>query len=147
MKRILLLMVIAVCSAFAASAQISQGESTVSAKVGVGGGYGIPVTLSYENALWGINSKSCVTLGAMAGFGIGDGSNYFLVGAKSMYHYAINAWDLSAGLTIGADVNEGANLLWGINLGASYYFNDNWAASAELGYGVSIFGIGATYKF
>lgn len=147
MKRILFLIVIAVCSVTAASAQISANESTLSATVGVGGDYGIPITLSYENALWGINSASCVTLGGTVGFGIGDGSSYFLVGLKSMYHYAIKSWDLSGGLTLGANVNGGAGLLLGANIGASYYFSEKWAASAELGYGVSVLGLGVTYKF
>ncbi|MFI3239616.1 MAG: hypothetical protein R3Y22_03365 [Bacteroidales bacterium] len=147
MKKILFLIVMAICSVTAASAQISVNESTLSATVGIGGSYGIPITLNYENALWGINSASCVTLGGTAGFGIGDDSSYFLVGVKSMYHYAIDAWDLSGGLTLGANVSGDVGLLWGVNVGASYYFNYNWAATAELGYGISVLRLGATYRF
>ena len=37
---------------------------------------------------------------------------------------------------------------WVSSLGARYYFNNNWAANAELGWtGAGYFAIGATYKF
>lgn len=36
---------------------------------------------------------------------------------------------------------------WGLHVGARYYLSNNWAIMGELGYGISYFSIGATYRF
>ncbi len=173
MKKFLLTIAIALCAVTAASAQMTEGDQSVSLKVGFGGSYGIPVTASYENALWGINDKSCVTIGGTVGYGSSKDSYSYadykysnlLFAARGMYHYALNSWDFSGGVLLGynvasssidykisdwadatADADSGGPLL-GVNIGASYYFNDNWAASAEVGFGLAVINIGATYKF
>jgi hypothetical protein len=38
-------------------------------------------------------------------------------------------------------------ILYGAHLGARYYFTDNIGAHAELGYGISVLTLGASFKF
>ncbi len=169
MKKVLLFIAAAICSVTAASAQMTEGDSSISAKVGFCGGYGVPITVTYEKALWGINEASCVTLGGTVAYGsVGDAYyrvSDFIIGARGTYHYVINKWDLLGGVTLGYDVasvnwkNEykymkdvvgnpsNGGLFFGINVGANYYFKENWAVGAEIGYGLATINLGVTYKF
>ncbi|MFI3282002.1 MAG: hypothetical protein SNG10_00550 [Rikenellaceae bacterium] len=149
MKKILFIFAVMICTVVTASAQISKGESTISAKIGIGdSSYGIPTTITYENALWGINDASCVTLGGSAGFGLFSDSNIFYVGLRGAYHYAINKWDLLGALTIGGNIASSAdNPMFNVSVGANYFFSESWAVGAELGYGISFANVGVTYKF
>ncbi len=94
-----------------------------------------------------------------------------LVGARASFHYQfVSKLDAYAGITLGANIHSSsvsmkeapselekevnkstsstsAGFGWGVHLGGRYYFNQNWALNAELGYGFSILAIGATYRF
>ncbi|MFI3305358.1 MAG: outer membrane beta-barrel protein [Rikenellaceae bacterium] len=166
MKKVLLFIAVAICSISAASAQMTQGDSSIAAKIGFGGGWGVPISVTYENALWGINDNSCVTIGGNLSYAgksyTGFKTTYVFVGARGTYHYAINKWDLFGGVTLGYDIasvkwtDEDLKALGGasassfdfrFNIGANYYITEKFAVGAEYGYGLSPINIGVTYKF
>jgi len=90
----------------------------------------------------------------------------FAVGARGMYHFNfLEKMDVYGGLTLGyvfADTNakytgnwsgtipQPANIsyvLWGLNVGARYFFTDSLGAYAELGYsGLQFFSLGVAVK-
>jgi hypothetical protein len=94
--------------------------------------------------------------------------NYTIIGARGAYHFTgldVENLDLYAGVMIAYDNlsfnysnssgtsisgNSGSyNSGLGVSVfaGARYYFAGNLAVFGELGYGVSILGIGLSYKF
>jgi hypothetical protein len=94
--------------------------------------------------------------------------NYTVIGIRSAYHYnGINSkdWDVYGGAMLSYDIltykytssdptydylyNHSYNGGVGFTLyiGGRYFFSDNVAAFAELGYGISYFTIGGAFKF
>jgi opacity protein-like surface antigen len=86
--------------------------------------------------------------------------SFFNIGALGNYHFVNNdQWNVYAGATLGYlsinlsnDLIEGAadirssGIAFGIQGGARYFFSDNFAANAQLGYGLAILSLGVTYK-
>jgi hypothetical protein len=146
------------------------------AQVGIGYGHaGIygdmdfpPISLGFQ---YGIEDK--ISIGGIVGFssssddyGWGKWSySYIFIGARGEYHFLENSENIDAygGLTLGYDIvsssweakDEGNHFgndasssyaLWGLHVGAKYYFNPKVAAFAELGYGVSYITAGVAFK-
>lgn len=135
------------------------GES--SAAFQVSGEYGI-----MDNLINGNNGS--IGVGAVIGYG-GKSWDYVklnnvLVGALGSFHYQfIPKLDTYGTLTLGLNFQNwkwDGDEFWGgdnkesnvafqpeIHVGARYYFTNNFAAMAEVGYGLSIFSVGISYKF
>lgn len=167
MRKFFTLVAVLVVGITMVSAQtFRKGSQIVSANVGFGG-YGIPITLNYEHGIYDINEDMSIGVGGMFGFatkseGIIQTTGLSLA-AQGVYHYTgFDKFDLYASLDLGWNIataktkassgmpaisaNAGG-FLWGINLGARYYFTDNFAVKADLGYGLSYISVGVSYKF
>jgi hypothetical protein len=89
----------------------------------------------------------------------------FIIAARGNYHFIFHdKIDTYAGVWFGVDIVTGnwhgdgsypddddwdmadTGPTGGAYVGARYYWSDNWAAYAELGYLISIFNVGVTYK-
>lgn len=174
MKKIFSILLLSSLGIASVSAQtFSKGDNVASASVGVGGSYGVPVSLSYERGVYDINNKMAIGVGGLLGFGFDsekfDGgkatSNHILLGARGAWHYTgFSSWDLYAGLTLGYNIvsssvkydnplysgefdASSSGLLWGMHVGARYYFNEKFGVMGELGYGVGVLNLGVSYKF
>jgi len=94
-------------------------------------------------------------------------SNFFLVAARANYHFIFHPqFDPYAGVILGyyfanSDVTYGSGypsslptyggsdggFHGGVYAGARWFFNSSWAVFSELGWNISIFTIGGTFKF
>ena len=121
------------------------------------------------------NDKSSLGIGGYAGYHSSKweylddavwGYKYsnFILGARGVLHYQlINKLDTYWGLLLGYDIasakfygedfgpytpaaSKVGGLVYSTFLGARYYFNEKFAANAELGYGIATFHIGISYK-
>lgn len=89
---------------------------------------------------------------------------YVLLGARGTFHYHfIDNFDTYAGILVGGqivsssyygstffgqnDAADSSGPLAGAFVGGRYYFTDSFAAVAELGYGVAVLNIGASFRF
>lgn len=101
-----------------------------------------------------------------AGWGDTWGWKYsdLIIGARGNFHYPfVEKLDTYAGLLVGAEIVSSkeigtidplynydatsGGLIYSIFLGGRYYFTDNFAAMAELGYGISYLNLGVALKF
>lgn len=92
--------------------------------------------------------------------------SYILVGARGNYHFAEavglsdDKIDLYGGLTLGYNIASGkwdgpgsvpvgsaGGFLWGLSAGGRYYLSDKVGVNAELGYGIAVLTLGASFKF
>jgi len=132
------------------------------------------ISAQYERGvignLW--NSQSSLGIGGLVGYtqakwnsGLGYGwrDSRFIIGVRGAVHYTfVNRLDTYAGVLIGYDVvsSKMTGNWGGLNykassssvafngfLGARYYFSSQWAAFAELGWGLAVLNIGVAYKF
>lgn len=131
------------------------------------------ISLQYERGIWGIGEKGVISLGGYLGYRsfkytssyYNQSWNYTIIGLRSAYHY--NGFDVKnldpyAGLMLGYNYlnykydGPGGNLLNGTYgstvglsgyIGSRYYLNSDFAAFAELGFGISYLTIGAAYRF
>ena len=154
----------------------AKGDNVVGLSVGLGGawysGYGFgwngvtrtpSFTLSYENCIVGSlwDDKSSIGIGGQIGYSsirwkdIDWRINNTLVGGRGALHYAfVDKLDTYVGLMIGYKFVSD-NTSWkypnkfvsDYYLGARYYFADNFAVFAEIGYYVSNFNVGLALKF
>lgn len=176
MKKLLFFAAALICSASVASAQtFSKDAQVISAGIGFGGGYGVPISLSYEHGVYDINEKSSIGVGGYLGFGshkediptiVEYKYNDIFIAATGSYHFTgVNKFDFYGSLRLGynaasvnydwydKDYDTGAydvsvgGLAYALVAGARYYFSDNWAANAELGYGLATLNVGVSYKF
>ena len=85
-----------------------------------------------------------------------------IVGVRGNFHYPfIEKLDTYAGLLIGWDIvnvketgepyenyaDSSSHMVWSLFAGARYYFRENMAAMAELGYGPSYLNLGLAFSF
>ena len=87
-----------------------------------------------------------------------------IIGARGTYHFVdlVDRLDLYGGVLIGAEIvthkysdeeledyysANASGAAFSIFAGARYYFTDNFAAMAELGYGIAWLSIGVSLKF
>jgi hypothetical protein len=141
-----------------------KSTSVVQVNLGLGGGLGLPIQVSYEKAI-----TDNIGVGGLVGFatkstdlvGYKYRYTYLLFGARANYHYQfIEKLDTYAGLTLGYNVasfkitpsypgstaTAGGGIFLAGQIGGRYYFTENLAASLELGYGIGYANIGIAYK-
>lgn len=113
----------------------------------------------YEHGQWDVGGPGTISLGGYLGYKAFIYSNYTILGLRSAYHYHgldVKNLDPYGGAMLSYNffnatgdnphgVSSGIYL--SLYLGARYYFNSNWAAYAEFGYGVSYLTLGAAYHF
>jgi hypothetical protein len=89
--------------------------------------------------------------------------SYFIIGPRASFHYnPIDKLDTYGGLLLGLNIvgssnygdadpfykpNNESGFIPALYAGARYYFTDNIAAFAEIGYGVSVIEVGLSFKF
>lgn len=117
--------------------------------LGVGG------LLSYSSSKWGTSGSE---------WDYGWKYSYFLIGGRGVLHYQfVDKLDTYTGLLLGYNIsssksygtfipgqmydNSAGGFIYGWFAGARYYFTDNFAALAELGYGIAALNVGVSYKF
>ena len=101
---------------------------------------------------------------AWAGYTYGYKYTYTVIGARGTLHYPlVDNFDTYAGLMLGYNVvnyketgnwptvingNDatGSTMAFSIYVGGRYYFSDNFAAMAELGYGIAYLNLGVALK-
>ncbi len=87
----------------------------------------------------------------------------FLLGARGSFHYQfVDKLDTYAGIVLAYDIvsssaksngstyhysADGSTLFAGAYIGARYYFTDQFAAMAEVGYDIAVFTVGIALKF
>ncbi len=157
-----------------ASLGIGFGGTLYSGLAGSGVSRTPAFSVSYERGivdhLW--DDRSVIGVGGILGYahasydysGWGWSSNSFVIGARGALHYAfLDKLDTYTGLMLGYNIasttwNGAGSELWGGSdsfggfewswfVGARYYFTDQFAAFAELGYGIAILNIGVSMKF
>jgi len=135
-----------------------------------GAGYGMkipPVSASLEfcilDNLFKNSGKGAIGIAPTVGYasyGWGSwGFSDIMVGAKGNFHYQfIPKLDTYAGVHVGYGIvkwdagdyltgTAGSGLYYAFLVGGRYYFANNLAGWAELGYGVSVLNIGIAVKF
>ncbi len=138
-----------------------------------GVGTGRPaVMLSYDHGMWDAGDTGIISIGGYVGntgYSYKDGTysykwNYWLVGARGAYHYHgfknIPQLDPYAGLMLGYNLvtyshsseytgpgSYGSGIGFSFFLGGRWFFSDNFAAFAELGYGIAVLNAGVSFKF
>lgn len=89
--------------------------------------------------------------------------SYLIIGARGALHYhLVDKLDTYGGLMLGLNITKhstygnwhdfhslplGNTLGWSLFFGGRYYFHENLAAFAELGYGIAFLQVGITFKF
>ncbi len=112
--------------------------------------------------------KSYSYEGAYPGYSYSQKWSYTIIGIRSAYHYTGlkgSMFDPYGGLMLSYEIASssftssnpstdylyntryGSRLRFSLYLGGRYYFSNNWAAYAELGFGNAILTVGAAYKF
>lgn len=162
---------------FAQESTFNKGDKVLNLGLGLGtslySGIGYsglipPLSGSLEVAVVdNIIEKGVIGVGGYLGFASYKWDNYYrytniIIGPRGTFHYPfVDKLDTYAGLMIGynvvsskwigsgADVNisAGGGVVSSFFLGARYYFSDNMAVMAELGYGVAYLNIGVAFKF
>ena len=156
--------------------EFNKGTNVINAGIGFGGafntgGFGSNVALglnaSYERGIWEVGGPGVISLGGYLGtaarrldfVGGDDTVRYTSIGARGAYHFnfiAVQKLDVYAGAMLSFDIvsfnNDNFNALnsrpsASIFAGARWYFADNFAAFAEVGYGVSFLTLGAAFRF
>lgn len=132
-----------------------------------------PISLSYEQAIVDeVLEKGVIGVGGWLGYTsykydyLGWGYKYtnFILGAMGAFHYPlVDKLDTYLGIGLGYNIvsaNEFGTFPGGYDysatsggivfagmVGARYYFTEQFAVFAQVGYGVSYFTIGACYRF
>ncbi|MFR9602884.1 MAG: hypothetical protein SNG02_03310 [Rikenellaceae bacterium] len=150
MKKLLLLVALFVGVVSSSSAQSFDSSSRyVGLSVGLFSGIGAPISITYEQAV-----TDDIGVGALLGWSSyrenSVGYTNVLLGARGNYHFLDNAkFDVYAGLILAynAASYSSGGLIFGGQVGGRYLFNDRFAAVAEIGYGLGLITLGATYSF
>lgn len=139
-----------------------KGDNLLNIGVGLGGGIGIPIGISYEH---GFSDKISggVYVGYSGNVGITNWT-YMLGAARASYHFDFNVDKLDPylGAMIGYQyiTIDGKSLndmlpaamrpnlfLWGGHAGARYLLSEKFGVFAEVGYGLANLNAGVTFKF
>jgi len=167
LKKLVLAIVLTGLGITASFAQTySKGDNLVNAGIGLGGGFGTPIGLSFEH---GFTDK--ISGGAYAAyaskteaFGFGDFKyTYLLAAARASYHFDLGVEKLdpyigvilgyniasvkwSGGGALPAGTSAGGGVIYGGHAGARYFFSEKIGVFAEAGYGVGNLNVGLTFK-
>ncbi|PRD49297.1 hypothetical protein [Sphingobacterium haloxyli] len=143
-----------------------KGDKMLNVGVGIAGGFGIPVGLSYEQAV-----SDRISVGAYAAFstekesfgGYGNWKyTHILAAARGSYHLKVNStkFDPYGGIMLGYNIASvkwdgdddapfsasAGGFLWAGHIGSRYWFSEKFGAFAEIGYGAAVLNIGVTFK-
>ncbi|NGM64469.1 hypothetical protein [Sphingobacterium sp. SGR-19] len=149
-----------------AAQSFQKGDKMLNVGVGIAGGFGIPVGLSYEQAV-----SDRISVGAYAAFStekesFGDYGNWkythILAAARGSYHLKVNStkFDPYGGIMLGYNIasvkwdgdddapfsTSAGGFLWAGHIGSRYWFSEKFGAFAEIGYGAAVLNIGVTFK-
>lgn len=156
-----------------ANAQFENQKNYAGAHIGLSGvGSALTLGLDYERGITNVGEvgPGIIGIGGLFDyFSYGDNQTYggtwtyMDFGVSGMYHFVLDNknWDPFLGLVLGYEI---ASWKWntaysgaysptagGFALGGSagvrYFFNDNWAAQARIGFGFYILAVGVDYKF
>lgn len=144
-----------------------QGSKIAHLGVGIGGGFGLPISVSMDYG-W----KEKISLGGIVGFSTTTEDvvlykinyTYILVAARGAYHFdlGVDKLDPYAGVLLGYNAASAGfdpdpgppfnnisvgGAIYGGFLGARYGITDNIGAFGELGYGIGNLTVGVSYKF
>lgn len=142
-----------------------KGDGVVNIGVGVGGGLGTPVGLSYE---YGFSDKLSGGIflgyaGLKEDFGFASYKwTYILGGARASYHFNFNVERLDpyVGIILGYNYAKGSwdgsgsnwptpsagGVVYGGHAGARYYLSEKLALFGEVGYGLGALTAGIAFK-
>ncbi|HEX2921435.1 MAG TPA: hypothetical protein VHO50_09760 [Bacteroidales bacterium] len=136
-----------------------------------GGGYsGLipPLSASLEVAVVdNILEKGVIGVGGYLGYASYEWSNYYkytniIIGPRGTFHYPlVDKLDTYAGLMIGYNIHSSkwvgtgtqltstssSGLISSFFIGGRYWFSENFAGMAELGYGIAYLNLGVALKF
>lgn len=143
-----------------------KGNGLINAGIGLGGGLGIPVGVSYEYAV-----SDRISAGGYLAYAREKESlneygewkySYILAAARGSYHLKVNSekFDPYAGAMLGYNVasvkwhGEGSEpvsasaggMMWGVHVGSRYWASQKVGAFAELGYGAAILNVGVAFR-
>ena len=176
MKRILLSFAMMISLSFLASAQNFDGKNIdIAAGIGLGSPYTYGTSLIppiWAQADFGVADK--ISVGGMLGFTTSKYGftsynwryTYTLIGARGNYHWGKHLSSLPDKLDLYAGVNLGYYLVkvnydgytgviadgvsnsvfFGGQVGGRWFFKDNLAAIAELGYGIAYLRVGLNFR-
>ncbi len=178
MKKFLLCVAAMLGMASMASAQtFADGDNVISASVGFGGNYGVPISVAYEKGVYDINEKSAIGVGGYLGYasysekftyGKYSYSDIFIAATGSYHYTGVSKFDFYGGLRLGYDISSAktkwnddsydslyggsysasaSGFVYSVVVGARYYFSESWAAQAEFGFGLALLNVGVAYKF
>lgn len=154
------------------SAGIGLGSSILSYS---GASQSPALSLQYERGVWDIGGPGVISLGGYAGYkgysfsgtDYSEKWHYTVLGIRSAYHYNglnVKKLDLYGGVMLSYNLlsysysdnsgynlsgsgNYGSTVGFSLYIGTRYFFTDNLAVLAELGYGVAYLNIGIAAKF
>lgn len=172
MKKIVLLVVIALGVSQFVGAQHAAGDKNLNIGIGLGSTFADgdisipPIGASFE-----VGIKDNISVGGYLGytatsFGVLGGDwkySYTIIGARGSYHFDVlgnEKIDTYGGLMLGYNVvsvdygNTGfttggaaSGISYSLYVGGRYAFSDKLGAFAELGYGIAYLQLGANLKF
>ncbi|RZK37890.1 MAG: hypothetical protein EOO90_24055 [Pedobacter sp.] len=165
LKKLTLILVLVGLGVSASFAQTySKGDNLLNVGVGVGGGFGTPMGISFEH---GFTDK--ISGGAYAAYaskttptGFGDFKyTYILTAARASYHFDFGVENLDPylGVILGYNIasakwngtgampaSSAGGVIYGGHAGARYFFSEKIGVFGEAGYGVGNLNIGLTFK-
>lgn len=161
MKKILLSILLIVGSVACAFSQSSFNRSATVVNVGAGIATDVkhtvfpPLSVSIEQGVAdGIFSTGKGSVGVGGYIGLAayrdhyDSDTYVhtILGPRASLHYEfVPQLDTYSSLMLGYNVGA-RRFAWELMLGARYYFNPNIALMTELGYGVTFFNLGVSFR-
>jgi len=145
----------------------NKGDKVFQAGIGLGSTYYyssmIPLSASFELGIKDnlFDDKSSIGVGGYFGFASGKGLTLLCPVVRGLFHYQlVDKLDTYAGLGLGLRLwswkdsyygyygkASGSDLIIPFIAGARYYFSDNIAGFAELGYEIAYLTVGVSFKF
>jgi len=143
----------------------NKGDKVFQAGIGLGSTYYyssmIPISASFELGIKDnlFDDKSSLGVGGYFGFASGKGLTVLSPVVRGAVHYQfVDKLDTYAGLGLGLrfwswksgywyGTSSGSELIIPFIAGARYYFSDNIAGFAELGYEIAYLTVGISFKF
>lgn len=143
----------------------SKGDNLLNVGIGLGGGFGTPIGLSFEH---GFSDK--ISGGAYVAYasettptGFGDFKyTYILTAARASYHFdfGVEKLDPYLGVILGYNIasakwtgggtmpaSSAGGVIYGGHAGARYYLSEKIAVFGEVGYGIGTLNAGVAFKF
>ena len=162
-------------SAWAQNGAFNKGDNVINVGVGLGTyindkGFSMtipPISGSFEYGVVSLfDGRGGIGVGGYVSYLLRKSNDYFndnynvgnfIIGPRGLFHYQlIDNLDTYAGLLLGYDIVSfsnkatplsGSSFYSAFFVGARYYFTNNIAVFGELGYGISPFQVGISYKF